>query len=196
MHFTSLRIVVAFAQDSDHYGYQHDQHGGKYGDRIEESVAVADSMSDGAIAGILLMGRGAAGVVGSEGVGKGDDVAGNGALGGVSLNVKRWVKVGGVERAGWNWRSWLHGPPRWHGSPLRHERHGRHRLAAGGSLWQQNVAGVVGHRLVAAPLPCRSLMKQICLIGPAGGNDDAENLAAAGHQVDGPHTTAQSDDGQ
>src|ERR1035437_6207451 len=83
-------------------------------------MAMADSMGDGAVMGIMLVGRGAASVFGPERVGKSDEVGGNAALGRVGLDVERWVYIiGSVARSG------RHGRCRWHGRSGWHGRHGR-----------------------------------------------------------------------
>src|ERR1035437_10785803 len=102
-------------------------------------MAMVDSLSAGAIVAIMLVGRGAASLFGSEGVGKSDEAGGNAALGRVGLDVERWVYIiGGVARSG------RHGRYRWHGRCGWHGRHGRHRLAATGGPGEVKFAGVVG----------------------------------------------------
>ena len=134
-------------------------------------MAVGDGVGGGIGARILLIGGGAADALGSVGIGEGDQVAGNAALGRVSLDIERRVHVVGVGRD-------------------------QDRIDGLGIALGEQIAGQVGNRLVLSPLLGLGLMEQIGLKGPARGNDGAENLAGLGHQVDGPHAAAQRDDGQ
>src|ERR1035438_6423601 len=122
-------------------------------------MGVGDGVVGRVDARILLVGGGAADALGSVGIGEGDQVAGNAALGRVSLDIERRVHVVGVGRD--------------------QDRVDVLVLALG-----KQIAGHVGNRLVLSPLFGLGLVEKIGLKGPARGNDGTEHLPGLGHQVD------------